>query len=76
MFASRSDASKVAFAVLVRQLEAWQFHFVDCQVHTDHTAALGAREWSRSDFLSALDRALRSPTRRGRWHLSPDMQGP
>jgi leucyl/phenylalanyl-tRNA--protein transferase len=76
MFASRSDASKIAFAVLVRQLEAWQFHFVDCQVHTDHTAALGAREWSRSDFLSALDQALRSPTRRGRWHLSPDTQGP
>jgi len=72
MFASRSDASKVAFALLVRQLGAWHFHFVDCQVHTDHTAELGAREWSRADFLAALDRALELPTRRGRWQLSPE----
>ncbi len=76
MFASRSDASKVAFAVLVRQLEAWRFRLVDCQVHTDHTAGLGAREWPRSDFLNALDQALRDPTRRGCWRLSPESGEP
>ncbi len=74
MFANRTDASKVAFAVLVRQLEAWQFHFVDCQVYTDHTAGLGARGWSRADFLNALEHALELPTRRGRWQLSSEAQ--
>ena len=69
MFAIRSDASKVAFAVLVRELAAWGFHFVDCQVYTDHSAALGARGWPRSEFLEALARALELPTRRGSWRL-------
>ncbi len=67
MFATKSDASKVAFVALVRQIEAWGFHFLDCQVHTTNTEALGATEWPREEFLDALDRALDEPTRRGRW---------
>jgi leucyl/phenylalanyl-tRNA--protein transferase len=67
MFAARSDASKVAFVALARQLEAWGFHFLDCQVHTPNTEALGAREWPREEFLAALALALEEPTRRGRW---------
>jgi leucyl/phenylalanyl-tRNA--protein transferase len=67
MFADKSDASKVAFATLVRRLEAWSYHFLDCQVYTDHTALLGATEWPRDRFLAALARALEFPTRRGRW---------
>lgn len=69
MFATRSDASKVAFVALVHQIERWGFHFLDCQVHTDHTEALGATEWDRDDFLVALARALEVPTRRGPWAL-------
>jgi leucyl/phenylalanyl-tRNA--protein transferase len=69
MFAEKSDASKVAFATLVRQLEAWGYHFLDCQVRTDHTAALGATEWPRARFLASLAAALEHPTRRGRWTL-------
>jgi len=68
MFSEASDASKVAFVTLVRQLETWEFHFLDCQVHTDLTESLGATEWPRSDFLAALARALTYPTRRGRWN--------
>ena len=67
MFATQSDASKVAFVSLVKQIDAWGFHFLDCQVHTPHTEALGASEWSREEFLNALERALAEPTRRGRW---------
>ncbi len=67
MFATASDASKVAFVALVRQLRAWHFDFLDCQVHTDNTEALGAREWPREDFLKALVRTLEVPTRRGSW---------
>ena len=67
MFAEQSDASKVAFATLARKLDAWDYHFLDCQMRTDLTASLGATEWPRSAFLAALRRALAPPTRRGRW---------
>jgi len=67
MFARANDASKVAFATLVRQLEAWEFAFVDCQMHTPHLARFGAREVPRCEFLDALARALEQPTRIGSW---------
>lgn len=71
MFAHRSDASKVAFVYLVRQLLQWNFHFIDCQMYTDHLARFGAVEWPRRRFLQALDRALQVPTRRGNWTDTP-----
>jgi leucyl/phenylalanyl-tRNA--protein transferase len=71
MFATQGSASKVAFVALVRQLQAWHFDFLDCQVHTDNTEALGAREWPRRQFLKALARTLEAPTRRGRWTFDP-----
>jgi leucyl/phenylalanyl-tRNA---protein transferase len=71
MFADAPDASKVAFATLVRQLDAWGFDFVDCQVHTEHLERFGAVEWSRTRFLAALKRALKKPTRVGPWQLDP-----
>jgi leucyl/phenylalanyl-tRNA--protein transferase len=69
MFTRRSDASKAAFVTLVRQLRAWRFELVDCQIHSDHLARFGARDWSRRDFLARLARALEGETRRGRWQL-------
>jgi leucyl/phenylalanyl-tRNA--protein transferase len=69
MFSRRSDASKVGFVRLVHQLDRWGFDLVDCQVHTDHLARFGARHWSRSRFLAALERSLATPTRRGRWRF-------
>jgi leucyl/phenylalanyl-tRNA--protein transferase len=74
MFAHRSDASKVAFVQLVRQLHAWEFHFVDCQMHTPHLARFGAVAWSRRRFLRALGQALSVPTRCGQWILAPELQ--
>ncbi len=69
MFADRPDASKTAFVVLVRQLADWGFDLIDCQVHTDHLARFGAREWTRRRFLTALQRSLAAATRRGAWKL-------
>jgi leucyl/phenylalanyl-tRNA--protein transferase len=69
MFAQRPDASKVAFVQLVRQLQAWNFHLVDCQMHTDHLARFGAVLWPRRRFLQALAKALQVPTRQGPWTL-------
>ena len=71
MFALRSDASKVAFVILVRQLERWGVDLIDCQVHTDHLARFGASDWPRARFLEELRRGLEKPTRRGPWRLDP-----
>jgi leucyl/phenylalanyl-tRNA---protein transferase len=67
MFAHVSEASKVAFAVLVEQLIAWGFTLIDCQQETEHLARFGAEAWRRKRFLADLEKALEAPTRRGRW---------
>jgi leucyl/phenylalanyl-tRNA--protein transferase len=67
MFALESDASKIAFVALVRQLDLWNFDFIDCQVETSHLTRFGATEWPRSRFLEALAATLKADTRRGRW---------
>jgi leucyl/phenylalanyl-tRNA--protein transferase len=74
MFADLDDASKIPFVTLVRQLEAWGFDLIDCQVHTDHLARFGAREWPRPRFLAALADSLARSSRRGRWQLDPELQ--
>jgi leucyl/phenylalanyl-tRNA--protein transferase len=50
MFARASDASKVAFVHLVRQLAAWGFELIDCQMRTALLASFGAREIPRAQF--------------------------
>jgi leucyl/phenylalanyl-tRNA--protein transferase len=67
MFHLKTDASKVALATLVQQLKAWEFHFIDAQMTTEHLTSLGAREIPRREFLKRLKTALRHPTKRGRW---------
>jgi len=61
MFARQTDASKVAFAALVRQLERWDFELIDCQMATSHLASLGAREIPRDEFLARVSRLVRLP---------------
>jgi leucyl/phenylalanyl-tRNA---protein transferase len=72
MFARETDASKLAFAVLVMQLESWGFHFVDAQVHTAHLQRFGARLIPRAEYLQRLQEALKAPTRKGPWRLDAD----
>lgn len=72
MFALRPDASKAAFVTLVKQLQAWNFQFLDCQIYTEHLARFGATPWPRADFLNALAKALKEPTRQGPWKLDHD----
>ncbi|HEX8435339.1 leucyl/phenylalanyl-tRNA--protein transferase [Archangium sp.] len=67
MFARAPDASKVAFVTAVERFQAWGFHFIDCQVETEHLARFGAEHWPRRHFLRALAGALEAPTRRGAW---------
>jgi leucyl/phenylalanyl-tRNA---protein transferase len=69
MFHRKSDASKVALAVLVDKLQCWGFHFIDSQMTTDHMLRLGADEIPRRIFLKKLHSALRHSTKRGKWHV-------
>lgn len=70
MFAHADDASKVAFATFVRQLQVWGIQLVDCQVHTRHLERFGATQWPRRKFLKTLRRVLDArPTRQGRWRF-------
>jgi leucyl/phenylalanyl-tRNA--protein transferase len=69
MFTKVSNASKVAFVLLVNQLIKWNFTLIDCQVTTHHLKNLGAREIPRSDFLARLALALDAPSRQGIWKL-------
>ena len=67
MFSRRTDASKVAFATLVRRLEADGTTLIDCQVTSEHLISLGAVEVPRSEFARRLAAAMERPTRRGPW---------
>ena len=73
MFARVADASKVAFAHLVRQLARWRFGLIDCQVYTGHLASLGAEPLARAAFVEELDQlADRNPAPL-EWRLDADL---
>ncbi|MNC85249.1 Leucyl/phenylalanyl-tRNA--protein transferase [compost metagenome] len=69
MFTRVTDASKVAFVALVRQLERWQMPLIDCQMSTRHLASLGAREIRRSEFTRAVARLVRQPAAPSPWRI-------
>jgi leucyl/phenylalanyl-tRNA---protein transferase len=59
MFAKKSDASKVAFAIYAVKLAEKGFELIDCQVTTAHMKRFGAREISRAEFMKRLKKALK-----------------
>jgi leucyl/phenylalanyl-tRNA--protein transferase len=68
MFSLATDASKIAFVHLVRQLERWGFGMIDCQMKTAHLASLGAREIPRAEFSQKLSELVNFPEDIGHWH--------
>ena len=54
MFSRRTNSSKIALFRLVEQLKQWHYIAIDCQVHNDHLASLGATEISRGTFEAML----------------------
>jgi leucyl/phenylalanyl-tRNA--protein transferase len=72
MFAHATDASKIAMVSLLGNLAHWEFHFVDCQVHTEHLARFGAEQVPRPRFLEMLRNAVAAPTRTGSWRFPLD----
>ncbi|HWS60064.1 MAG TPA: leucyl/phenylalanyl-tRNA--protein transferase [Flavobacterium sp.] len=56
MFSKVSNASKVAFIHLVKQLKETNYKILDCQVYNEHLESLGCREIARGEFMEILKR--------------------
>ena len=54
MFSLVSNASKVALIHFMKDFQAKGGQLLDCQVHSDHLASLGAEEIERNTFLNML----------------------
>jgi leucyl/phenylalanyl-tRNA--protein transferase len=61
MFHNRRDASKVALFHLVKHLREHSYQLFDIQQLTPHTASLGAKEISRTQYLKRLRSAVDLP---------------
>ncbi|KAA2240197.1 leucyl/phenylalanyl-tRNA--protein transferase [Chitinophaga agrisoli] len=55
MFSLVSNASKAAFITFVQAAAQEGLALVDCQVHTEHLASLGARFIKRTEFIGLLE---------------------
>ena len=69
MFSRVSNSSKTALATLARILTKWKFDMIDCQITTSHLLSLGAQQINGREFYTRLQKYVRLPTRRGKWHL-------
>ncbi len=69
MFSGASNGSKIAMVWLCAQLQAWGFHFLDCQMPTAHLLSMGVHCIPRQRFLLALAASQRAATRLGPWTL-------
>lgn len=74
MFSRISNASKACFLTMAKQLHAWQFDFIDCQLPTGHLLSLGAETVPRPVFLAELSKTLEHGTRSGAWRLEYEPQ--
>lgn len=54
MFSKVSNASKVAFITLAKELQSKNYQLLDCQVYNEHLYSLGCREIPREQFMSIL----------------------
>jgi len=73
MFSRGRDASKVALAMLVRQLGRWGFELIDCQMSTRHLASLGAREIPRAKFVRHVRGLVKRHAVSSPWVLEPGL---
>ena len=73
MFTRATDASKVAFVALTRQLQRWGFPLIDCQVQTNHLESLGASMMPRQQFSQILQRECQPRDEALVWILDPDI---
>lgn len=70
MFSLEANASKTAFVALARQLQAWDFALIDCQLPNPHLASMGANCISRQSFKEILQTNADLPSLAGSWAIS------
>ena len=70
MFATQTDASKIALAGLVAFARSHNLAWIDCQQNTPHLASLGAKEVPRSEFLEWVRKAPKETQRS--WQFYPE----
>ncbi len=75
MFTRVSNASKIALVALVRQLHAWGFGIIDCQMRTQHLATFGAREIPRPEFAQRLSELVDYEPIPSPWRFDTDALG-
>ncbi len=73
MFTRVPDASKIALAHLVFQLQRRQFGMIDCQMNTAHLARFGAREIPRHAFSQRLVELVNYPSSADVWRFDDDL---
>lgn len=74
MFMHKTDASKIAFVHLVRQLKQQGFEVIDCQMRTPHLASLGGREIPRAQLSEKLKKLVNYSMPVGKWNLEIDLK--
>ena len=72
MFSAQRDASKIALVWLRKQLRSWGFTLMDCQVGSPHLYTLGAVDWPRRQFISALNDGVGQAPHTGPWRFDGD----
>ena len=73
MFSRATDASKVAFVHLVRQLQRWQFGLIDCQIQTAHLDQFGAELLPRPEFIEQVTQLCMLGNAPGQWTMEADL---
>ena len=68
MFSQITDASKTALVALSVSLTASGYHFIDCQVVSEHLNSLGAKAVPRYRFSSELKQAVETPVNETPWN--------
>lgn len=69
MFHRETDASKIALIALCRQLAAWDFPLLDCQVHSPHLDRMGAWLLERPTFIQEVSVLTGRPGIPAPWHF-------
>ncbi len=73
MFSIMRDSSKIALVTLCQQLNRWGYPVIDCQIHSNHLATMGAEEINRNDFIAYLNKyCIINPTN-SLWQLDSDL---
>ena len=74
MFSEVSDASKVAFVYLAKQLQAWGYSMIDCQLPSQHLFSLGAQLIDRQAFLAKIKHLRESAKPSAPWVIDPALR--